>query len=139
MRPDRNDTDKSIKILTIFFISIVLFFPIYMSFIHPMICIWQERQAGLAELARAESNRQIKVCEAVAFKESAKSLAEAEIIRARGVAKANEIIGQSLSGNEQYLRYLWIQSLKDNGKEVIYIPTEANLPILEANRLKGEK
>lgn len=112
---------------------------IYSIYLNPLLCIWTERQAGLAELARAESNRQIKVCEAMAFKESAKSLAEAEIIRAHGVAESNKIIGQSLAENEQYLRYLWIQTLQSSNKEVIYIPTEANLPILEANRLKDNK
>lgn len=60
-------------------------------------------------------------------------LAQAEINRAGGVAKANEVIGKSLQGNEAYLRYLWIQELNQSG-HVIYVPTEANLPILEATR-----
>lgn len=98
--------------------------------------VWAQRKAGEAELARAESNRQIKTLEARASEESAKHLAQAEIIRAGGVAKANEIIGESLKGNEGYLRYLWITSLESKEKEVIYIPTEANLPVLEAGRLK---
>ena len=42
--------------------------------------------------------------------------------------------GESLKNNESYLRYLWIQGLQDGTSEVIYIPTEANLPILEAAR-----
>ncbi len=66
--------------------------------------------------------------------ESAKSLAMAEVERAKGVAEANQIIGESLKGNESYLRYLWIQGLQYGSSEVIYIPTEANLPILEASR-----
>jgi len=51
------------------------------------------------------------------------------------VAKANKIIGDSLKDNESYLRYLWINGLseKDNNT-VIYVPTEANLPILEAGK-----
>ena len=53
------------------------------------------------------------------------------------MARANEIIGSSLKDNEGYLRYLWIQGLKTNNKEVVYVATEANLPILEANRLKN--
>jgi len=66
--------------------------------------------------------------------ESAKNLAKAEIERAKGVAEANKIIGESLKGNEAYLRYLWIQSLSDGHSETIYVPTEANLPVLEATR-----
>lgn len=98
--------------------------------------VWAQRKEGEAELARAESNRQIKTLEAKAIQESAKFLAEAEIARARGVAEANKIIGESLKNNEGYLRYLWITGLESSNKEIIYVPTEANLPILEANRSK---
>jgi regulator of protease activity HflC (stomatin/prohibitin superfamily) len=98
--------------------------------------VWAQRKEGEAELARAESNRQIKTLEAKATEDSANHLAQAEIIRARGVAEANKIIGDSLKGNEAYLRYLWISNLECKDKEVIYIPTEANMPILEASRLK---
>jgi regulator of protease activity HflC (stomatin/prohibitin superfamily) len=88
-------------------------------------------------LAQAEYSRRIAVAEAQAKKDSAKLLAEAEVERAQGVAKANKIIGDSLKGNEAYLRYLWIDGLKESSKqgEVIYVPTEAGLPILEAGRL----
>lgn len=98
--------------------------------------VWAQGKEGQAELARAESNRQIKTLEAKAMEESAKHLAQAEIIRARGVAEANRIIGDSLKGNEAYLRYLWMSNLECKNKEIIYIPTEANMPILEAGRLK---
>lgn len=98
--------------------------------------VWAQGKEGEAELARAESNRQIKTLEAKATMESSKHLADAEIIRARGVAEANKIIGDSLKGNESYLRYLWISGLEGASKEVIYVPTEANLPILEAGRLR---
>jgi len=96
--------------------------------------VWAYRKSGEAELACAESSRQIKTLEAKAAMESSKHLADAEVIRARGVAEANKIIGDSLKGNESYLRYLWIQGLQDGKNQVIYVPTEANLPILEATR-----
>ncbi len=98
--------------------------------------VWQQGLKGQAELKRAEQNRKITVQEAQAKKESASLLAEAEVERAKGVAQANEIIGQSLKGNEGYLRYLWIQGLQDGSSEVIYIPTEAGLPLLEAGKRK---
>lgn len=100
----------------------------------PKYKVWQQGLAGQAELAKAEQNRKIAVQEAEAKKESAKALAEAEVIRAKGVAEANKIIGESLHGNEGYLRYLWINSLNDNQQNVIYVPTEAGLPILEAGK-----
>lgn len=100
----------------------------------PQYSIYQQRLQGEAELARATFNRQVKVREAEAARDAAKLLAEAEVERAQGVAKANAIIGQSLKDNESYLRYLWIQQLGENKQDVIYVPTEANLPILEATR-----
>jgi hypothetical protein len=54
--------------------------------------------------------------------------------RARGVAEANKIIGESLKGNEAYLRWQWIQNLESGSNSVIYVPTEAGLPILEAGQ-----
>lgn len=101
----------------------------------PQYSVWQQGLSGKAELSRAEWNRQVKVLEAKALKESALLLAEAEIERAKGVAKANLIIGDSLKGNESYLRYLWIIGLHEGNNAVVYIPTEAGLPILEATRL----
>jgi hypothetical protein len=101
----------------------------------PMYFKWQAGMAGQAEYLRAEQNRKIKVLEAQAFLESAKSLGDAEVERARGVAAANKIIGESLKDNEAYLRYLWVSSLNGGRDQVIYIPTEAGLPILESQRL----
>lgn len=100
----------------------------------PTYNVWQKELKGKAQLKQAQWNRQIAVQEAEAKKESATLLAFAEIERAKGVAEANKIIGESLKENEAYLRYLWIQGLQDGSSEVIYVPTEANLPILEATR-----
>jgi hypothetical protein len=94
--------------------------------------VWAEGKAGEAELARAEFNRGIRTLEAKAQEDAAHHLAASEVIRAKGVARANNIIGDSLQGNEAYLRYLWIQGLQTNQMQVVYVPTEANLPILEA-------
>lgn len=74
------------------------------------------------------------VQEAQAKKDSAQLLADSEIIRAQGVAKANQIIGDSLKGNDAYLRYLWIDKLDSTHGQIIYVPTEAGLPVLEAGR-----
>lgn len=101
----------------------------------PRYKVYEQDLEGQAELARATANRKIAIQEAEAKKEAATSLAQAEIERAKGVAKANEIIGESLKSNEAYLRWLWIEGLKTNDQQVVYIPTEAGLPILETNRL----
>jgi regulator of protease activity HflC (stomatin/prohibitin superfamily) len=100
---------------------------------------WEVYKAGMhgkAQLAHAQYHREIAVVEAKAKMEAAELLAKAEIKRAEGVAQANKIIGDSLKDNDAYLRYLWINNLENSSNEqIIYVPTEAGLPILEANRL----
>lgn len=100
---------------------------------YPNYNVWQQGLAGEAELKRAEQNRKIAVQEAQAKAEAAQMLAKAEVERAKGVAEANKIIGDSLRGNESYLRYLWVMGLQTNQMQVVYVPTEANLPLLEAD------
>lgn len=100
----------------------------------PQYNVWRASLAGEAELRRAEQNRRITVEEANAKKAAAQALADAEVIRAKGVAEANRIVGESLSDSENYLRYLWIDNLGNTSNQVIYIPTEAGLPILEAGK-----
>lgn len=102
----------------------------------PRYNVYRREMSGKAQLAEAEWNRQIAVKEAQAMLDSAKLLGDAEIERAKGVAQANKIIGDSLKGNKEYIWYLWIQGLNDGSGEVIYVPTEANLPVLEASRLE---
>lgn len=102
----------------------------------PLYNVYQQRKAGEAMLAHAQASKEVAVAEARAKMESATLLAQAEIERAKGVAQANKIIGDSLKGNDSYLRYLWITEVANNGqgKTVVYVPTETNLPILEAGR-----
>lgn len=103
----------------------------------PKYGVYSSRQDGMALLAHAQFSREVAVAEAKAKMEAAGLLAQADISRAKGAAQANRIIGESLKENEAYLRYLWIQNL-ENSKEhqVIYVPTEAGLPILEAGKRK---
>ena len=112
-------------------VPLVLTVICFVAFVFPQYQVWQQNKAGEAELARAEQNRQIAIQEAKAKEESAKSLANAEVIRAEGIAKANKIIGDSLQNNDAYIHYLWIEALRETDSEVIYIPTEAGIPITE--------
>jgi regulator of protease activity HflC (stomatin/prohibitin superfamily) len=101
----------------------------------PQYSVYSSRMAGEAELAQAEYSRQVQVREAQGKLDASKLLAQVEINRADGVAKANTIIGDSLRNNEAYLKYLWITDVAGTTKpSVIYVPTEANIPILEAGR-----
>lgn len=104
----------------------------------PQYNVWEQQQVGHAERVRAEQNRQIKVLEAQAELDSAKLRAQSEVERARGMAESNKIIAGSLSGEggRLYLQYLWIQGLeKGDNREVIYVPSDNGLPLLEAGRL----
>lgn len=102
--------------------------------------VWFAHWEGEAKLAEAVGSKRMQIEDARAKLESAQLLAKAEIERAKGVAEANRIIGSSLRDNEGYLRWLYISNLEkseNNGNQIIYIPTEAGLPLLESTRLKG--
>jgi len=106
----------------------------------PSMHVYLQEMDGKAELAKAEYSKKVQIADAEGKKEAATLLAAAEVERAKGVAQANEIIGNSLKNNESYLRWLYIEGLKEKtGAEIIYIPTEAGLPILEAGKRKGEQ
>lgn len=98
---------------------------------------------GKATLLEAENSKKALIEQAKAENESAtlqaearikiaKAEAQAEIERAKGVAEANKIIGESLKGNNEYLKYLQIDAIRNSKGQRIYVPTEAGLPILEA-------
>ena len=102
-------------------------------FIIPWYNVWQQEMSGKAEFAKAEQNRKIKVEEAKANLEAEKLNAQAEIERAKGAAEAIRIENGSLTPT--YIQYLWVRQQSNlNDKTVVYIPTEGNLPILEATR-----
>ena len=103
----------------------------------PKYKVWQADYVGRAKLIEANQTKQIQVTEAKAKKESAVYEAEAEVERAKGVAQANQIIGDSLKGNHEYLMYLYIQTMENTHNQVVYIPTEGSLPILEAGRFNA--
>ena len=76
--------------------------------------------------------------EAQAALDSAKLTAAAEIERAKGANEANRIMAEALGGPEAYLRWSYINMLQETagkeGRQTIYIPTEAGMPILEAGQ-----
>lgn len=97
----------------------------------PMYRVWSQEMAGKAEYAKAEQNRKIKIEEAKANLEAEKLNAQAEIERAKGAAQAIEIENGKLTST--YIQYLWVRQQGNNNVEkIIYIPTEASMPILEA-------
>lgn len=113
------------------FIAVIIII-VGLAFGIPKYKVWEQEMVGKAEFAKAEQNRQIKIEEAKANLEAEKLNAQAEIERAKGAAEAIKIENGSL--NSTYIQYLWVrqQNLAEN--KVIYIPTECQLPILEAGK-----
>ena len=106
---------------------------------YPQYKVYTQRLEGEAMLRKAESERQVQIEDAKGKEAAASLLAQAEIERAKGVSEANRIIGHSLKDNPEYLTYLWIKEVNADGNSVIYVPTEAGLPILEAGKRIGGK
>ena len=138
------DSDSNVSLPVIGFIGMTTLVILAVAIVLPMwgcphYSVYQQRLEGEAMLAHAQSAKEVAVAEAKAKMESAELLAQAEVQRAEGVAKANKIIGDSLRGNEAYLRYLWVNNLENSKNQVIYVPTETGLPIMEAGRTLAEK
>lgn len=104
----------------------------------PTYTVYTRTMEGKAAYEEAVQNRRIRVLEAQAALDSAKLTAAAEIERAKGTNEANEIMAQSLGGAENYLRWSYINMLQETAgkgdRQIIYLPTEAGMPILEAGR-----
>jgi hypothetical protein len=124
-------------------VALAAFALVLMLWLWPKYRVYSQELAGQAKLREAEWSKKILIEEARAQEQAsllqaqakvtlARAQGQAEVERAKATAEANRIIGASLQDNEAYLRYLWIEGLKDGTGERIYIPTEAGLPILEA-------
>jgi hypothetical protein len=113
-------------------IGTVLFFIAAIMFGYPSYNVWEQEMSGKAELAKAEQNRQIKIEEAKANLEAEKLNAQAEVERAKGAAEAIAIENGAITPT--YIQYLWVRQQSNVPDKVVYIPTEANLPILEAKK-----
>lgn len=104
--------------------------------IGPIYSVWASRKRGEAELAEANFAEQVAIAKATARLKSAEMHKKAEVVEAQGVAESMSVIGTALDKNDGYLQWQWIKSLNTKNNKVIYVPTEANLPVLEAGRRK---
>ena len=105
----------------------------------PQYSVYSARKEGEAILAHAQSSREVAVAEAKAKMESAALLAQADTIRAHGIAASNEIIGKSLENNPAYLQWLWIDQIKETKNQIIYLPNTGQLPFTESARLNSSQ
>lgn len=124
--------DRELLSRVVGFIVIFMLFVGGSMWILPQYGVWKNELRGKAALKEAEWSKKVQIEEAIANLESEKLNAEAEVERAKGAAEAIRIEGGSLTS--RYIQYLWVRQNKFNDKTTIYIPTETNLPILEAGR-----
>lgn len=126
-------TPSTFKLIVLAIIVLILAIAAW-AFVRPWYNVWSQEMEGKAEFAKAEQNRKIKIEEARANYEAEKLNAQAEIERAKGAAQAIKIENGSITPT--YIQYLWVRQQADKAnKTLIYVPTEGNLPILEASRL----
>ena len=117
-----------------FIFAILLGLTVIVFIVWPLYNVWRSKKSGQAELEKANFAEQVAIAEARARKNSAEMNREAEIIEAKAVSNSIDVIGKALQENEGYLRWQWIKMMGETENETIYVPTEANLPILEAMR-----
>lgn len=129
----KNSKPIGIILLAIIVVIIILMFGL------PLYNVWQQEMAGKAEMAKAEQNRKILIEEARARLEAEKLNAQAEVERAKGMAEAMKLENGTL--NNTYNQYLFIRTLEklaDKGDlpQIIYMPSEGLLPVLDVNHSK---
>ena len=95
----------------------------------PQYNVYTQRLQGEAALSKAEGQRQILVTQAHAEREAAALRAE-----------AIKIVGQAAKDFPEYRQQEFIgafaEALKDGHvAQIIYVPTEANIPIIEPGRI----
>lgn len=131
---------------TLIWLPIAVTFSILLLWIlfgYPHWRVWAAHQRGQADLAQAKNEQQIQIATAQSRLAAAELNKQAAIIEAQAVAAQVKEIGTELSHHDLYLRWQWIKMMEDTLKtgtesQVIYVPTEANLPILEAQRLQKQ-
>ena len=100
-----------------------------LMFIIPQYRVWSQGLSGQASLARATQERQIMVQQA-----------QAELDAASLRAEAIAIVGEAAKQYPEYRQQEFIGAFGEammNGSidKIIYVPTEANIPIIEAGRI----
>ena len=98
----------------------------------PKYRVWAKGLKGEALLREAEYSKKVQIEEAKANLEAEKLNAKAEVERAKGMAEAMEVENGKLT--DEYIKYLWVKTMAKQKQSIIYVPTEGNLPVLEAGK-----
>ena len=90
--------------------------------------VWKQGMDGQAALVEAEQSKMIQV-----------QVAKAELESAKLRAEAIKLVGQAAKDYPEYRKQEFIgafgEALRDGRiQQIIYVPTEANIPIVEAGK-----
>lgn len=126
-----NKNQNPTKIIMIITVPIIIIVCCMWGF--PKWNVWRAGMAGEAALKQAQQTRQIMVTQAQAELDSS-------TLRARAIG----IVGQATKDFPEYRQQEFIgafaEALKEgNIEQIIYVPTEANIPIIETGRMMKEK
>jgi len=100
-----------------------------LMFIIPKYKVWSMEMSGRAKLAEATQSRQIQI-------EQARGELEASKLRAQAI----KIVGEAAKKYPEYRYQEFLGAFGEalnngNIEKIIYVPTEANIPVMEAGRL----
>lgn len=124
MADERSGPIQSRAILSVSSLALFLGISVAVAFGYPQYKVWEQSKAGEAALAKATQDRQIKVQEAEAEQEAASKQAE-----------ANRILGESIRQYPESMEQKWVEAIEKTSNQVIYLPTEASVPITESARM----
>jgi regulator of protease activity HflC (stomatin/prohibitin superfamily) len=94
----------------------------------PIYRVWAANYNGRAVLVKAEQTRQVLVTQANAEMEAAKA-------RAQAIAIVGKAAQQYPEYRQQEFMAAFGEALREgNVSQIIYVPTEANIPVLEAGK-----
>lgn len=115
---------------TAIFITFICFIILIVLFLFgwPHYKVWKQGMDGQAALAEAEQSKMIQV-----------QVAKAELESAKLRAEAIKLVGQAAKDYPEYRKQEFIgafgEALRDGRiQQIIYVPTEANIPIVEAGK-----
>lgn len=120
---------KPLEPLMLMFVSIlILVIILLLLFGWPHYKVWKQGMDGQASLAEAEQSKMIQV-----------QVAKAELESAKLRAEAIKLVGQAAKDYPEYRKQEFIgsfgEALRDGRiQQIIYVPTEANIPIVDSVR-----
>lgn len=128
MKQQYEDEKVILVRLVLFIFAVVIGLILIWILVKPYYRVWSQEMRGKAALAEAKQSKMIQT-----------EQARAELESARLRAQAVKIMGQAAKDYPEYREQEFIgafgEALREgNISQIIYVPTESSLPILEAGK-----